>query len=403
MIKIVSTGIRLDENLGLPTVLHGTEELLESIYGEEGYKLVNYALDPFREMIAKDFKCENRYLRPAPQKMLLYAILNKVGIKAPDSDLQTAINEIKNADIVVNLFAIYYCDNFGATKYSYIKMLKYSLGNFLFLAVAKLYGKKTVKSVSSFGPMNEKMNKKGAKFASKYLWDVIVAREEESRNALIEQACVRKKVYVSPDIANLMSYKIVLYGEEKPIGISISHQIIKQWKSDEPYIDCICELCKVIFNKYGRKVVLIPNEYQTGIYNDINVAEEIREKLHLENDERLMIFDVTKLYASDIKNMIASCEMLISSRYHSCVAALSAGVPTLVIGWHYKYNELLKIYGMSEWCVSHSECTKEKLLDKYEKLWNEKENVRESLKVIYPQIRKRIYKIGNIMYRKERQ
>lgn len=64
------------------------------------------------------------------------------------------------------------------------------------------------------------------------------------------------------------------------------------------------------------------------------------------------------------------CEVMVASRYHSCVAALSAGVPTLVIGWHYKYDELLNLYGQDKWIISCDNCTSDKLISLFNDFGN---------------------------------
>lgn len=49
-----------------------------------------------------------------------------------------------------------------------------------------------------------------------------------------------------------------------------------------------------------------------------------------------------------IKSEIATASMVIASRYHSLVAALSCGVPSLAIGWSHKYDELLSDFGCGD-------------------------------------------------------
>ena len=77
--------------------------------------------------------------------------------------------------------------------------------------------------------------------------------------------------------------------------------------------------------------------------------------------------------STEIKNEIASCEIMVASRCHSCVAALSSGIPTLVIGWHYKYEELLHWYGQVEWLLSHNNCDTKLLIEKFDKLWEQRD------------------------------
>lgn len=52
--------------------------------------------------------------------------------------------------------------------------------------------------------------------------------------------------------------------------------------------------------------------------------------------------------ALDTKAVIASAAMIVTSRFHGLVSALSAGVPALASGWSHKYAELLADYGCGQ-------------------------------------------------------
>jgi len=396
--KIVTTGIRLDENFGLPTVLHGTEEVLRELYGEE-FDMINYTLDPYRETCAKDYKCTIKYAPPAPKKLLLAAVLNKFGIRSKEKEIQGVIDDIKTCDIVTNLFAIFYCDKFGVVKYSYLRMLKQVIGDSLFLFIGKMYGKKTVKSTSSFGPMDSKMNSKCARYAIKHLWDVVVAREVKSKEQIDKHVRCKKQIYVAPDMANYMKYSPDSR-VTKCIGISVSHQIIKQWKSSDDYLNCIAVLCDYIVENTEYNVILIPNEFQDGVYNDIDVANEIYELL--KNKVNVSILDVKKMLNSEIKNVISSCDVIVSSRYHSCVAALSSGVPTLVLGWHYKYDELLALYGQRKYILSSENCTVSILLEKFKELFEKRMDEKNVIIERGKEVRKEVLEMATVMYGKAR-
>jgi len=217
---------------------------------------------------------------------------------------------------------------------------------------------------------------------------------------LITKAKVKKEILFSPDIANLMRYTESWGAKEKPVGISTSYQIIKQWGSQEKYIDCIVNLCKHITNTYAVPIILIPNECQkSNTNNDVNVSEDIKKELK-EEGIAVDILDVANITSTALKNCIASCEIMIASRYHSCVASLSSGVPLLVVGWHYKYEELLHWYGQDKWILSQNDCTSKKLISAFDSLWGNRMKEKKVISEKYPAVRQAVIDVGKIMFSK---
>lgn len=69
------------------------------------------------------------------------------------------------------------------------------------------------------------------------------------------------------------------------------------------------------------------------------------------------------LTAAEVKSVIGNCDLLISSRYHALIAALSQGIPVASIGWSHKYDELLAEVGLSSNIISLSKTSKKACVD----------------------------------------
>ncbi|AKB38159.1 hypothetical protein MSSAC_3569 [Methanosarcina siciliae C2J] len=390
MIKILATGIIIEDNFGGPSILHGLQEVLAELYGND-YELIYYQTTPFNEYSSRDFNFKMKTV-PFSFKNFEFAFLRS-------KEMKEFIRDVKSSDIVVNLYGICFSDNLNPQKFSYLRMFLTAF-TFKMLTIAKFFRRKTVKNTCSFGPMKSKLNQKSAAFACNHLFDVVSAREAKSRDALIYDAKVKKEIFLSPDIANMMTFSNdKIFGENK-IGISTSHQIIRQWEGKTGYVECMVNLCRHISQTYGISIILIPNEVQQlSDMNDITVSKEIQDKLKKESIH-VDIIDSAHMSSKELKNTIASCEVIVASRYHSCVAALSSGVPTLVVGWHYKYEELLHWYGQDEWGIPTGECTSEKLISTFDSFW---ENRDESKKIIaekHPDVRKAVIETGKILFSK---
>lgn len=391
MIKILATGVKIENNFGGPSILHGLQEVLAELYGND-YELIYYQTTLFNEYSSSDFNFKIRTVSLSYKKFGFALLRNK--------EMKEFIREMKSSDIIVDLYGICFSDNLNSQDFSYLRMYINSVYTFRTLAIAKFFRRKTVKNTCSFGPMKSKLNQKSAAFACNHLFDEVSAREAKSCDALIYDAKVKKEIFLSPDIANMMTFSNEKIFDENKIGISTSHQIIRQWKGKTGYVECIVNLCRHISHKYGISIVLIPNEVQqSSDVNDITVSREIQDKLKKEGIH-VDIIDSAHMSSKELKNIIASCEVIVASRYHSCVAALSSGVPTLVVGWHYKYEELLHWYGQDEWGIPTDECTSEKLISTFDLFWEKRDESKKIIAEKYPEVRKAVIETGKILFSK---
>jgi len=391
MIKVLATGVKIEGNFGGPSILHGVQEILNELYGDD-YELVYYQTTYFNEYASRDFNFKIQMVQFTVSNLGLFLLKNK--------KMKEFIRDVKSSDIVVDLYGICFSDNLSPKKPSSLRILIQSIYNFRMLYIGKFFGKKTVKNTCSFGPMKHPMNQRLASFTCKYLFDTLSAREKKSRYALLYDAKVKKEILLSPDIANLMPFYKDKNTDKRIIGISTSHQIIRQWKGNEGYIKCIVDLCKYISKKCNMSIVLIPNEVETASdFNDIDVSIEIQDRLN-KGGISVDIIDSAHMSSMELKNIIASCEVLIASRYHSCVAALSSGVPVLVIGWHYKYEELLQWYGQEAWGIPTDDCTSEKLIATFDLFWKNRDESKKIIAQRYPEVRNAVLETGKVLFSK---
>jgi polysaccharide pyruvyl transferase WcaK-like protein len=393
MIKILLYGVMSEKNFGGPSLMHGAEEIIKEIHKE--YEIVCYQSTKPVDIAISDmgFKVyQVPYKKPA--FLLLDAIKFKLGIRPKTKEQFLFLNHIKTSDIVANLYGICFCSNFAKGKYSYIGSIKSVIGKYAINFVAKIYGIKSVKCPASYGPIKSRTDKMGAKFSAKYIFDIMYSREYESKKQ-IENVYNKKQIPVSPDLANYMRHNA--NNIEKIIGISVSYQIIRQWNSPESYIDCMVYLIKHIINTIKYRIILIPNEFMSDTdYHDINVANDMYK--FLKYNKKVEILDVENMNSTQLKDYIAKCEIMIASRYHSCVAALSLGVPTLIVGWHYKYNELLKWYGQEQWIISSENCNSDKLIQSFDKFWIEREKNRIIIRKHYEDVQDMLINAGKDLF-----
>ncbi|MBP3654935.1 MAG: polysaccharide pyruvyl transferase family protein [Oscillospiraceae bacterium] len=387
--KVLTTGLCAEYNFGCPSILHGMDVLLHALHGDN-VTMVNYQTTVPDAISVADM---NFVTKTNSTDFSTLLKTWKTG-KGTAADLEL-IRDLEEADLVVDLYGICFCDNLEKRKYSYLSMRARKLKFQPILHLAKKMGKTVIKNTASFGPMATEYNKKSAQYSAKNVYDVLCAREVQSKIALRHVLGDKWEVLLSPDTANLMPFSVQL--RKNRVGISASHQIVKQWKSAEGYVECIVQLGKVI-HEMGAEIVFIPNEYDpTKADNDVAVCKTIQEALAAEGVPS-EILDVLHMTSTQLKNEIAACEVVVASRYHTCVAALSSGTPVLVLGWHYKYQELLSLYSQNRWLINQDECDSKKLVEMFRKFWKLREENRQIILNQYPVVRRKILVEGKKMY-----
>ncbi len=113
------------------------------------------------------------------------------------------------------------------------------------------------------------------------------------------------------------------------------------WGSD--YMDAMIEAAQRL-NQLDIRPYLVIHD---GGEEDIVLGREIAARASLQERQIYREADPRK-----IKGFIRGAELLIGSRFHALVAALSSGTPAIAIGWAHKYEALMDDFGVAEYCCS---------------------------------------------------
>jgi len=135
----------------------------------------------------------------------------------------------------------------------------------------------------------------------------------------------------------------------------------------------------------GLHLLVAPNATRAGYdasrNNDLVVIEELcsRNQAHRQRvDQDAITYVDFDLNTASIRRLIESCTLLITSRFHAMVAGLALGVPTLVMGWSHKYEEVLETFGCVENAVDFAEA-EHKLVPMATSLLAERDLIRQRI------------------------
>lgn len=388
MKKILAYGFPLDANFGGPSVVHGLSAALKRVCPE--CELVVYQQRKVDPISISDLSCPVRFFPYWKHVCKFYRdglLLRFFGRRSRNAAFAQFWDDFCSADMVVNIYAICFCSTIRShmATTSRLQTWRMFFQVFGIGVMARLWGKQSVKSTSSFGPLEKKTDVLLARRACRWAFTRIVAREEEGRRQLTEVARIRRPVEVAPDLANAWRPTVARV-PRSCLGVAISFQSEIQWaKKGLDYIGFMRKLVAHALETYGCEVILLPNQTnRPGARDDAAIAEEIRTLVGLPS--RVRVFDTVGSSPLALREAVAACSVVVSCRYHTCVAAFASAVPTLVLGWHCKYQELVKHYGQERWMLSTEDCVKADAKAVLDELWRRQESVAVELQTRGPEV-----------------
>jgi polysaccharide pyruvyl transferase WcaK-like protein len=91
--------------------------------------------------------------------------------------------------------------------------------------------------------------------------------------------------------------------------------------------------------------------------------------------------------ASGIKQVIAAMDVVLVSRFHAMVGALSLGVPVAVLGWSHKYAEVMARFGLEDNVMDYRQLDGERLRASVRGVFEAREAIRHAIAASLPAIK----------------
>ena len=395
-INILLIGPRIVRNLGGPSLLPTTMQVLNKAFGNVEYTFIS----PTREDLSLATTYGIKVISiPKMWKILLPAILRKfTGISVGPENIRLAISAFKSADLVVQTWGIWFADSLGGNKFST------RFNHSVYFIVGRIFHKPFVKYTSDLGPFELRWNRFFAKICLQNATDLILARNEITKNRLLKLG-ITTPIHVCPDTGFLLnpqsspfSEQLSRIKENQPIvGMSVSYQAAAQSGDPQKYLANMAKVADHIIDTLGAVVLFIPNEISKEASFDDRVYVE-KTISGMDNKEQVLCID-HELTASELKGVIAQCDVNVASRYHTIVASLSQKIPVLVVGWHEKYFGLLKLVAQEEYLFNVGSFSSTELIAKFDHLWKFKDQIRQEIENALPKILEAIYMGGEITKR----
>lgn len=195
----------------------------------------------------------------------------------------------------------------------------------------------------------EKEDMKGAMLADLKAFDLIVARESLTCDALLESGISRTVLYPDPAFA-LPADDMELpegWKDGNMAGINISPMIIGHEGKAGAVMENYARLMEYLLEETDMNVALIPHVVWGG-NDDRKPLAELYERFR-QTGRVVLIGDAP---CEELKGYISRCRFLVAARTHASIAAYSTGVPTLVVGYSVKARGIARdLFGTEDGLV----------------------------------------------------
>lgn len=386
--KILAYGFPLAGNFGGPSVVQGLREVVRRMWPSADFVFYNRGEPDGNCIEGADFSVLRDPYFCHPFKLLRdYVATQWFGIIPRSYCKKMFWLDFREADVIANVYAIcfHHKRQDRVRRWPFLAALCRTFNFFGISVLARMTGKRSVKTTSSFGPMATKYELWQARLASRLCYHAFLAREEESARELMAASGLTN-VPVAPDVGMFLPTEGRANVQPGRIGLAVSFQMIRQWNGrEEGYVECMVGLVRHVLALPDTTVVLIPNQLtRSEGPNDEAVAQDIVAGLDVESRLRVSVMRMPG--PRTLKGEIASCDVVVSSRYHTCVAGLSTGVPQFVIGWHRKYDEIMSLYGLREWVMRSEDCSVVELQKRFDVFWRMRAELRNGINVRRPAV-----------------
>lgn len=317
------------------------------------------------------------------------AVLVKAGLRGfYRSDV---FESVKNCDVVVS----YSDENFkeGASflpsnVYWILTWWTMLVSRTWDVLVARFYGRPVVVFPNSVGPFRSFVGRFLARLALNRCCLVLV-REPVSDRMVRSLGVYAPRVLTSDTTWLFDSTVNMEIDDDSGPRLGVSPGVYGYVFSEEEmrrHVASYAEALDRAVERFGFSVVFLPHYVSGFRYDDLEVSKMIWRRMR--NRDRARIVNVKK--AEEFKALLDRMDMVISSKMHPAVLALSGGVPTLCVAYDHKQVGLFESLGMDECVILLNELSGERLFSKICYVWNNRERMRMFLDKRVPSIRRNI-------------
>lgn len=291
----------------------------------------------------------------------------------------------KEADVVISIGGDNFSVDYGSPE-----------PFFRTLDAARKYGAKTVIWGASIGPFSPV---EAERAWAEYLRgvDLITVREDRTVEYLASLGVSTNVQRVSDPAFLLPAVKPKIPTpfedcDSMKVGIGMS-ALMHRYGIMQQYLDASTGLIEHLAANYTSEIVLVPHVIQDKTTrNDFAACQEIARRV----SDKCPCYVLPKtLNACEMKYCISDCDYFIGARTHSTIASLSSFVPTISVGYSIKAWGINRdLLGCDDYVVDIQSISTEVLVDRFERLREQREEIVRRLQVSVPRAKQNADRAG---------
>lgn len=301
------------------------------------------------------------------------------------------LKKYNDADVIIDFSGDIYGDNTNVQRF-----VKHSLD----ILTARLLGKPVIMFAQSPGPFSTRLRLFLAKFVLNKV-SLITTREPMS-TALLQKIGIEKVPIITAacpafflESASKEKVEVVLSKEnidinKRPlIGVTLCGYNLRSnrtWDIPTSFSDLwsYVLMIKYLLDELKGNVLLIPHVYRTNKWTGEQIHGPdwliLRYLFQMVNGDiygnKLKL--VNGIYTtSEMKGLIGQCDLFISGRMHAGIAALSQGIPTVLLAYGHKHFGIARLLGQEEYVYGGTD--PKEIVSIVKKAWENREEISEAL------------------------
>jgi len=146
------------------------------------------------------------------------------------------------------------------------------------------------------------------------------------------------------------------------------------------YAEFLGKLIVALLKHTSNRLLLVPHTFGApgNVESDPDACRLVMEAVGTTDKHRVHL--VNREYDErEIKGIIGECDVFIGSRLHSCIAALSQGIPTIGVAYSKKFKGVFETVGAGDWVIDGRELSTDMAVSIVENRIEHREAIRATL------------------------